>query len=156
MTNEEVIRRLKSWLDKGSDGLAKDRLGYMEGWFREEDAEAFKVAIDTLESKDDRGINIALKLNDEIYIKAFVDEIRKDIVICRNAGGYFGTIPSEIIKVRRGHLYYVQYDGNPNIGNYHCSECRHTVIEDISRKHVHVLDYVYCPYCGAKLKDGLD
>lgn len=77
MTNEEVIWRLKSWLANGSEGLAKDRLGYMEGRFREEDAEAFKVAIDTLESKDDRGINIALKLNDEIYVKAFVDEIRK-------------------------------------------------------------------------------
>ena len=37
------------------------------------------------------------KIGDKVYISAEVDEIRKDCVICNNYGGYFGTIPSEII-----------------------------------------------------------
>ncbi len=47
------------------------------------------------------GLNINrrddMKIGDEVYIHGYVDEIRKDTVIIRNDGGYFGTIPSEII-----------------------------------------------------------
>ena len=38
-----------------------------------------------------------LKIGDEVYIHGYIDEIRKDTVIIRNNGGYFGTIPSEVI-----------------------------------------------------------
>lgn len=38
-----------------------------------------------------------MKIGDEVYIHGYIDEIRKDTVIIRNNGGYFGTIPSEII-----------------------------------------------------------
>ena len=38
-----------------------------------------------------------MKIGDEIYIHGYVDEIRKDVVIVKNGGGYFGTIPTEII-----------------------------------------------------------
>lgn len=37
-----------------------------------------------------------MKIGDEVYIHGYVDEIRKDVVIIRNDGGYFGTVPSEI------------------------------------------------------------
>ncbi len=37
-----------------------------------------------------------MKLGDEIYVHGFVDEIRKDCVIVKNKGGYFGTAQEEI------------------------------------------------------------
>lgn len=38
-----------------------------------------------------------MKIGDEIFVHGYIDEIRKDTVIVRNDGGYFGTIPSEVI-----------------------------------------------------------
>lgn len=38
-----------------------------------------------------------MKIGDNVYVHGYVDEIRKDTVIIRNSGGYFGTVPSEII-----------------------------------------------------------
>lgn len=38
-----------------------------------------------------------MKIGDVVYIHGYVDEIRKDTVIIRNDGGYFGTVPSEIV-----------------------------------------------------------
>ena len=37
-----------------------------------------------------------MKIGDEVYVHGYVDEIRKDVIIIRNDGGYFGTVPSEI------------------------------------------------------------
>ena len=42
---------------------------------------------------------------------------------------------------KTGHWEYVQYDGNPNIGNLHCSEC----------DRIAGLEYKYCPNCGARM-----
>ena len=39
-----------------------------------------------------------MKIGDRVFVHGYVDEIRKDTIIIRNNGGYFGTIPSEIIK----------------------------------------------------------
>ena len=36
------------------------------------------------------------KIGEEVYIHGYIDEIRKDIVIIRNEGGYFGTVPNEL------------------------------------------------------------
>ena len=33
-----------------------------------------------------------MKRGDEVYIHGYVDEIRKDTVIIKNEGGYFGTV----------------------------------------------------------------
>lgn len=38
-----------------------------------------------------------MKIGDRVFIKGIVDEIRKDVVIIKNEGGYFGTVPGEII-----------------------------------------------------------
>lgn len=38
-----------------------------------------------------------MKIGDRIFVRGYVDEIRKDTVIVRNDGGYFGTVPSEVI-----------------------------------------------------------
>lgn len=54
------------------------------------------------------------KIGDRIFVRGYVDEIRKDTVIVRNDGGYFGTIPSEVIT---GELPSVQ----PEI--IRCKDC---------------------------------
>ena len=37
-----------------------------------------------------------MKIGDEVYVHGYVDEIRNDVIIIRNNGGYFGTVPNEI------------------------------------------------------------
>lgn len=39
-----------------------------------------------------------MKINDEVFVHGYVDEIRNDIVIIRNKGGFFGTDPYEVWK----------------------------------------------------------
>ena len=39
---------------------------------------------------------MTFKIGDRIFVRGYVDEIRKDTVIVRNDGGYFGTILSEV------------------------------------------------------------
>ena len=56
-----------------------------------------------------------MKIGDEIYVHGFVDEIRKDVVIIKNEGGYFGTVPGEIKKqtgYQKGYEkgYFAAYD----------------------------------------------
>ena len=36
-----------------------------------------------------------MKIGDEVYIHGYIDEIRNDVIIIKNQGGYFGTIKSE-------------------------------------------------------------
>ena len=38
-----------------------------------------------------------MKIGDRCFVHGYVDEIRKDTVIVRNKGGYFGTDPGEVI-----------------------------------------------------------
>lgn len=46
-----------------------------------------------------------IRIGDEVYIHGFVDEIRKDTVIIKNIGGYFGTIADEIMPSAQPTLY---------------------------------------------------
>lgn len=68
---------------------------------------------------------------------------------------YKGDALSEIEKLppvtpapKIGWWEYVQYDGNPNIGNWHCSLCR-----CICEKWRNKPTYNYCPNCGAKMSE---
>ena len=38
-----------------------------------------------------------MKIGDEVYVHGYIDEIRQDTIIIRNDGGYFGTVPSEVV-----------------------------------------------------------
>ena len=40
-----------------------------------------------------------MKIGDRCFVHGYVDEIRKDTVIIKNRGGYFGTDPGEVITV---------------------------------------------------------
>ena len=37
-----------------------------------------------------------MKIGDEVYIHGYIDEMRKDIAIIKNEGGYFGAVYDEI------------------------------------------------------------
>lgn len=56
------------------------------------------------------------------------------------------TIDAE--PVRHGHWEWNDYGG---FGNYHCTVCRHIPYGKFSR--MHRLNYMYCPYCGAKMDE---
>lgn len=61
------------------------------------------------------------------------------------------NLPSVTPQQRTGRWKWVQYDGNINIGNWHCSECDRIVIGAI--EHFKPANsYRYCPYCGAKME----
>lgn len=40
-----------------------------------------------------------MKIGDRVFVHGYVDEIRKDVVIIRNKGGYFGTDKSELFTI---------------------------------------------------------
>lgn len=54
---------------------------------------------------------------------------------------------------KTGHWEWVQYDYNPKLGNWHCSECRNVVVECVSKEEKGGIPlYKYCPQCGAKME----
>ena len=64
-----------------------------------------------------------MKIGDRIFVRGYIDEIRKDTVIIRNDGGYFGTVLSEVTgelpsaqperKKGKWERHYCE-DGNPD------------------------------------------
>lgn len=48
----------------------------------------------------------------------------------------------------KGEWIFNQYDGNANIGNWHCSECRHIEIGGYNQKP----NANFCPNCGADMR----
>ena len=42
---------------------------------------------------------IRMRIGDRCFVHGYIDEIRKDTIIIRNNGGYFGTNPDEVIVV---------------------------------------------------------
>lgn len=39
-----------------------------------------------------------MKLGQEVWIHGYIDEMRKDIAIIKNEGGYFGAVYDEIVE----------------------------------------------------------
>ena len=85
-----------------------------------------------------------MKIGDRIYVHGYVDEIRKDCVIIRNDGGYFGTVKSEIVEAQKAEdIVLVRHGHWEDCSNgWMCSEC-----ERESQKETN-----YCPHCGAKME----
>ena len=57
-------------------------------------------------------------------------------------------LPSVEPERNPGKWEYVQYDGDPKIGNWHCSECRLIVNFGFEGTPY----YHYCPGCGVKME----
>ena len=69
-----------------------------------------------------------MKIGDEVYVHGYVDEIRNDVVIIRNDGGYFGTVLSEIERIYESkaddytcRISACKYFKNPDYTK--CEEC---------------------------------
>jgi hypothetical protein len=94
-----------------------------------------------------------MKIGDRVFVRGYIDEIRKDTVIIRNAGGYFGTIPSEVITgelpsaqpERKKGEWIDKSGGIEGAWNY-CSVCGEQAIDL----------YDFCPNCGADMRGKLD
>lgn len=95
-----------------------------------------------------------MKIGDRVFVHGYIDEIRKDTVIIRNNGGYFGTIPSEVIT---GELPSAQPERKKAEWNYYyrkttkdtfvcngCGTC-FVVIQGADKMN-------YCPNCGADMR----
>lgn len=84
-----------------------------------------------------------MKIGDEVYIHGYVDEIRKDTIIIKNEGGYFGTVKDEIKqKPKSGHWIK---ENPPMVEQYpFCSEC------GFVNPFENALNY--CPNCGEKME----
>ena len=82
-----------------------------------------------------------MKIGDRIYVRGYIDEIRKDTIIIRNAGGYFGTIPSEVIT---GELPSAQPERTQERTETHACDC-------ISRQML--LEYIHGEPVGRLLCD---
>lgn len=52
---------------------------------------------------------VDLKIGDEVYIHGFVDEVRRDTVIIKNEGGYFGTVAEEIMPSAQPEPHYDEW-----------------------------------------------
>lgn len=48
---------------------------------------------------------------------------------------------------QKGEWEWVQYDVNPNIGNWHCSLCRYIPVGNIGVQRTN-----FCPNCGADMR----
>ena len=83
-----------------------------------------------------------MTIGDRVYVQGYVDEIRKDTVIIRNRGGYFGTIPDEIIEGAEYNIGKWLYHTYMPHSKY-CSLCEHDSPYNRSWK--------FCPHCGAEM-----
>ena len=66
-------------------------------------------------------------------------------------------MPPVTPKQKTGKWEWVQYDYNPKLGNWNCSECRSVVIECVGKEEKGGIPlYKYCPQCGAKMQESED
>ena len=91
-----------------------------------------------------------MKIGDTVFIHGYIDEIRKDTVIIHNKGGYFGTIPSEVIcgkitERETGKWINHRNDEGHNIADCNqCGEAMQWFDDDLKPN--------YCPNCGTKME----
>lgn len=99
---------------------------------------------------------IAKALEQEPCEDAVSREAVEDIVMWYDGQGEMldeiQKLPSVQPKSKTGHWEWVQYDYNPKLGNWHCSECRCVVVECVDKNEKGGIPlYKYCPNCGAKM-----
>lgn len=89
-----------------------------------------------------------MKIGDRVFVHGYIDEIRKDTIIIRNNGGYFGTVPSEVMV---GELPSAErkgtWIGKPIAGycTVRCSVCGDVFLENSGK-------WNFCPNCGADMR----
>ena len=85
-----------------------------------------------------------------VEVNSIIDGLNNQIDDLSDELAWYVNERNRLLEDRRpqGEWVYVQYDGNPNIGNWHCSECRH-LIPGVDN---HYPEFVFCPYCGIEMK----
>ena len=68
-----------------------------------------------------------MKIDDRVYVHGYVDEIRKDTVIIRNEGGYFGTAKNEIVEAQKAEDI---------VSVIRCKDCKYYSYSTIEGKHL--------------------
>lgn len=92
-----------------------------------------------------------MKIGDEVYIHGYVDEIRKDTVIIRNDGGYFGTVKEEIktentsVNTEQKRGQWITKEGK-YADLYECNNCG-----ILSTQYTR-----FCPQCGYRMLEDSD
>lgn len=81
-----------------------------------------------------------MKIGDRVYVHGYVDEIRKDTVIIRNEGGYFGTVKSEIVEAQKAEDI---------VSVIRCEDCKYWG-EDPYKNGCKYMTYIVCEndYCS--------
>lgn len=119
------------------------------------ETDAYDIAIEALEQQpceDAISRQAVDRLIDELA-RAISDEKR---FVFR--GRSIATIMQDILDLpsvsteKTGHWKWVQYDFDPRIGNWHCSECRNILVYAVKKDEVGGIPIAkYCPNCGAKM-----
>ena len=81
------------------------------------------------------------------------DSPREAVVPIDYIADMVAELPPVTSQPKMGHWEWMQYDGNPNIGNWHCSECNRIVCGAITSVNP-IYAYKYCPTCGAKMQEA--
>jgi len=91
-----------------------------------------------------------MKIGDTVFIHGYIDEIRKDMVIIHNKGGYFGTIPSEVICGKIPERKTGRWIREGSAFNLRCPYCGKFFVEPVGSK------FDFCPTCGAYMRGEED
>ena len=90
-----------------------------------------------------------IRIGDEVYVHGFVDEVRKDVVIIKNADE---IIPSAQPERKKGRWIYGECDGQDG---WYCSECGGFVPWDYDYYGLDNIDFIKdfktCPRCDARM-----
>lgn len=134
MTIDEAISLLKQYIDYNNPDIPD--FYTME--------EACKVVIKVLEQEPYGDCISRQAVEDAIY-----DYSRSCDVNYAQIMEFIDKLPSVTAQPKMGYWEWLQYDGNPKIGNWHCSECRTIVprIPEVDNTPI----YKWCPMCGAKM-----
>lgn len=133
-----------------------------------EESNAICKAIESLRAEDksvynmspgqayDKGFDDGLE--EGLKVGACEDCVERQAVwdILQRLWGTSGELMDEIMALpsvtpapKMGRWEYNQYDGNPNIGNWHCSECNRIIDYKPLYKWEKGTEFRYCPYCGS-------
>ena len=111
--------------------------------------DALNMAVEALEQEPCTDVISRQAAQDYIakYLSQYLyDDVREAVEVIDE---YIGELPSVTPAEKVGHWEYVQYDGNPNIGNWHCSECRAIVNYEPIYNWEKKPHYKFCPNCGS-------
>lgn len=144
MTKEEATQIMSTWL-VSSKG-AKGQRGYIEGWFDEEDAEAFRMAIEALQRQTDGDLISradALQCKPE-FLNPNPNDKPNNYPIGWNDAikVWYADIKSLPSADAVQGKWITCHDVDKDTDVYECNKCRF----------VNWFPSTFCPDCGAKME----